>query len=578
MSEPKKCKTRDEWKKLINIELTAEGFQDLCYDIICNNAFKNVAARGKGADGGRDLEAEFEYPLVKDTKTEKCWFQCKKQATGVNFGQISTEVQQAEDLEVKRFFVVSNSDMTPDCKDAVGRWNHQHKCEINDWTGNKFLDSLFGSPRICTAYFPNEEVPPLVDVKKPEQLIQQSTDLGKRFGIEFQFKTTKETNLNNPHQLVDILKEALTNLKNIDVNLKALIFQKMSMFFFSLERHDDALMLLERSLEITPKNPEALLNKGYILEKIDRVAESTRCYDDLLQLEPLNKFALNNKAHNLRRQGRLDEALKAIESALDVDSGFLIAIQTKVAILASLNKAKEALDYIDLNAAQVVNPFSLKRMKVSLYIELLDLKKAYLLNEELLTEAPTDIEAINSRGVIYEKNAQYQLQEKYLNLALKCFEEVVSKENSYPLGWSNKAVVFINAGQNEEAEKILDLAYTQFPKNPYVLDKKGVLLSRMDKPAEALRWVEKALAYTYDEDFWLDKVRCLLQLGHWNKARIESEKLLKNNPHCSEAWEMKARALEKLHETSKAKLCRKKAKEFKKKPLSLLEDEGTPPA
>ena len=79
--KPKKYKTRDEWKKLIN-ELTANGFQDLCYDIIKNNGFVNPQFRGKGGDGGRDIKAELVYEVVKEQKREECWFQAKKTREG----------------------------------------------------------------------------------------------------------------------------------------------------------------------------------------------------------------------------------------------------------------------------------------------------------------------------------------------------------------------------------------------------------------------------------------------------------------------------------------------------------------
>ncbi len=567
----KEIKKREEWKKLLN-ELSPDDFQNLCYDIIKRNNFINPITRGKGGDGGRDLEAEFIVKIAKEEKREKCWFQCKRQKAGVNFKQFSTEVQKAQDQGIKRFFILSNSDSTPDCKDDMDNWNKKNRCEINDWTGTKFLDLLFEIPDICKAYFPDEEVPPLIDIKKPETAIQQSTDLGKRFGIQFQFNTTKTINLNNPHEVAEELKNALINMKDTEINLKALVYSKMSMFFFALQKEDDALMFLDKSLEITPKNTEALLNKGFILERIDKVDESTVCYDAVLEIDAKHKFALNNKAHNLNRQGEPEEALPYVEKALEVDPIFIVAIQTKTEILKALDRSEEALKFLDEKEEHVNKSAVLQSLKVDVYIELIDLKNAFKLNEELLKKEPDNVNSINNKGVIYEKNSKYQNTEKYLNLALECFEKTIEKDKNFSLGWSNKTVVFLNSGNIQTAEEIIDLAYTFFPKNAYVLNKKGVVLLAKKKPKEALNYFDKALRLWRKEEFLLDRARAFLDTHQWNKAIEDADAVIRFNEKNSDAWRIKAAAIKPLHEPSKAKLFLKKAEKYQKKPISLLEE------
>ena len=94
----KKYKQRGEWKEIIN-SISPDDFEQLGYDIISRiGGFVNVQFRGRGADGGRDLEAELDRFIGgNESIREKCWFQCKKQKHGVNFSQITTDVQRAED-------------------------------------------------------------------------------------------------------------------------------------------------------------------------------------------------------------------------------------------------------------------------------------------------------------------------------------------------------------------------------------------------------------------------------------------------------------------------------------------------
>lgn len=571
--QQKKYKSREEWKSLIN-NLSFEEFQNLCYDIIQSNGFVNPQSRGKGPDGGRDITAEFAYKVGREEKRDSCWFQSKKQKEGVNSRQILTEVTKAQNEGIKRFIIASNSDTTPDCKDDIRKWNEKNRCEITDWTGNKFLDLLFENPHICQIYFPDEEILPLVDSKNPQTIIEQTSDLGKRFKIILELKPDKKINLNNSEEVADLLKKNIIRLNEIDINLKALIYQKISMFFHSLGRNDDALMFLEKSLEITPNNAEALLNKGFILEKIDEIEESMKCYDRILEIDPKNKFALNNKASNLRREGKLDEALKCIEKTLETDGNFIVAVQNKIEILKTMNRSEEALEYLKGKEKLFEKSIILKGLEVDLCIELLDLKIAFKLNEEILLEEPENINAINNKGVIYEKNSRYQYPEKYLKLAYECFEKTIASDDKYALGWSNKTVILMNSGHLSEAEEIIDLAYALFPRHPYVLSKKGATLLAKGKPREALNYFEKALKRYYREEFLIDRALALLGVHHWQEAIKDAQKILRYNPKSSDSYKILAEAHRHLREAMRSRQFAKKAKLFEKKPISLLEDGG----
>lgn len=570
----KKYKTREEWKEIIN-SISPDDFQQLCYDIIRKTGFVNPQVRGKGADGGRDIEAEFDYVVgSKEGIRDRCWFQCKRQKQGVSYAQISTEVQKSEDHGISKFFILSNSDTTPGCKDDIRIWNEKHRCRIIDWTGTKFLDLLFQYPDVCKYYFPDEELPPIVNANTPVDIIHKTSELGNRFGIELKFEIDKQVDLNNPSEVAEILKDGLLKLNGIDVNLRALIYQQVSMFFFSIEKSEDALLFLDKSLEITPKNVDALLIKGYILERTDEIGESNTCYDEILKYDNNNKFALNNKASNLSRVGRFDEALVLIDKALSVDPNFIAAIINKANILKGLKKIEEALAFLDEKNDLLKKSINLQAAKVDLNIERLDLREAYRINEEILKKDPNYIDAINNKGVIFERNSRFQKKEKYLPLALECFEDATKKDNKYPVGWSNKVVVFLNCGKIGEAEKIIDMAYTMFPKNPFILHKKGVILLNKKNPKEALKFFNKALKLGFKEEFLLDKAKTELGLRQWIRAKETAEKLLKYNPEKSEAWMIKGNALKQLHQLTRASICFKNAEKFREKPISLLEDDG----
>lgn len=570
MTTERVAKSGEEWKKVINA-LTYVDFQHLTYELLKALGFENVRERGGGPDNGRDLEATYSYPRPNGEKrTVTCWIQCKKQDKGVSFGELHEGTTKASNNRVDEYYVLSNMDTTPDCKDALKKAEETSHSKIVDWTGLKFQDLLFQFPDICTYHFPDEEIPPVLNPKNPSYALQLTSDLGKRLGLNIEINVPKTVNLSNPVEVADVIKETLVKMQDIDVNIKSLIYEKISMFFFALGRHEDALMFLNNSLAITPKNIGALINKGYILERTDNVKESNTCYDEILSIDENNKFALNNKAHNLMRIGEFEDALRCVDSVLAADPDFIMAVHNKAEILKGLKKSKEALKYLEGKKGLVEKSLHLQSAMVDLCIELLDLKEAYRINEKILQNNPTLVDAINNKGVIYEKNSKFQEKAKYLDFALEWFEKVIQTNDKYPVGWSNKAVIFLHSGKLEEAEKIINFAYTLFPKNPYVLNKKGVILSGKT-PKEALKYFDRALGLRFDEEFLLNKALAHLRLKHWKETKEVTEILLRYNGEKSDAWGIKGTVLRHLHQPSMAKICFKNAERFKEKPISLLE-------
>lgn len=568
MSE-KKFKSKDEWKELIN-KLSETEFQDLCFEILKKNNFQNIKPRGKGSDGGRDIEAEFIQPMGKERITQKIWAQAKRYGkTPLNYRSFSTEATKANNEGIDRFIVMSNKDMTSDAKDDISKWNKINKCQISDWSGSLFLDMLFESPNLCKVYFPDEDIPLLVDILKPQGVIRMSENLGNRFGIEIKINT-KGININNPEETARVIKEALSNLKT-DINIKALIYEKISLLFFAIGKSDDAIAFLNKSLDITPKNINAMLTKGYILERIDQIEDSNRVYDDIFDIEDNNPLALNNKAHNLLRQGDLEESLKLINRALEISPNLIIAIKNKIKILKSLKREDEALEILSKNQSAFEKSTDLLLENIDICIEKLDLKKALNLNKELISREPENISALNNLGVIYERNARYQFQEKYHKLALESFEKVIQKEENYPLGWSNKTVILMNTLRLRDADEILEQAYSRFPSSPEIINKKGELLLRKKEPRKAIKYFDSALKKFYRGEFILNRATASFQLNHYPEALKDIERLLKNEPKNSRAWAVKSECLKRLRKPF-WKEALENAQKFQEKPISLLEE------
>ena len=571
LSSEKKPKSREDWKKLINNYLTPKRFEELCYDIVSKNGFINTTFRGGGPDGGRDLEAIHVYKIAKKEIREKCWFQCKRQKQGVSYNQISTEVSKAQDQGIRKFFILSNQDTTPDCKDDIYNWNKKNRCYIHDLSGIEFLNLLFELPDVLQYYFPDEEIPPIGKQLTPEEIINKPKEIGKRLDFKFNFTIDRKVNMKNVDEVLEVLKEGLLKLDNIDLNLKSLIYQKISFLFFGNKKAEDALLFLEKSLEITPKNIEALLNKGYILGKINRIEESTKCYDEILGIESKNKFALNNLASNLERTYEYKNALKMINKALKVDSKYELAIYNKSAILRKLGKYNEAKIFLEQNEELVEKSIFLKLGEVDLLVEILDLKAAFELNEEILSVEPKNIQALNNRGVIYEKNSKFENSEKYRHLASKCFEVLIDLDVDYPIAWSNKAVTLINNNELDEAQKFLDKALEKYPGNPHLLRMKGITYHNRKDYKNALSFIEKSLEVSVLKGTLFRKALILYETKKHYDAEIVIKDFLKIYPADSDGWFLKGKIMKAIRKISLHKKCIENGKKYKIEVRSLLD-------
>lgn len=572
----RRIKTPDEWEKIIG-KLSPDTFEHLCCQLVkCMPGFVNVDLRSGSYDAGRDIDAVYrgQAPDGITEISEKWRFECKKYSKGISYDNISRNIQRASQNRIDKFVIMSNMHLTTACKDEIEKTKNNLYCKIIDWTGIHFQDILFLYPHICKEFFSDEEIPQrTLDIKQSKELIKDTQRASSHFGLKIEVKLKEgQKPPQNIDEATDIVKDILLNLKNIDLNIKSLIYQQVSGFFFRINRKEDALLFIDQSLQITPNNVAALLTKGFILEKMDDIDNSTKCYDKILEMEKKNKFALNNKAHNLRRKGEFDNALDLVNKTLKIDPNFSIAINNKTTILKDFGKTEEALEFLEPKLKNNPNSILLLESKTILLTDLLDLLEAMKTNEKILEIDPNNIIAINNKGVIYEHNARYQKPGKYMPLAVEWFEKAISKDEDFPLAWANKLVCLINGGFLTDAESILDTVTGIFPTNSYILDEKGRLFLENNEPKKALKCFNKALKYDFRDKMIIHKAEALFELHQYDKVMKIIDDLLRINKKSSGAWSLKGKALEKLHQLHMAKRCFRNAKKHKKIPKSLLEN------
>jgi tetratricopeptide (TPR) repeat protein len=567
-------KTYQEWQRLVS-DLNPIVFEELCYRIVRSLGYENVNWIGGSADGGRDIEGE-KTRLEEGGVTsyvEKYWFECKCYSSSIPWKAICEKIHSAKISGIDKFVILSNMGLSPDAQNKINLFCETEKMRIFAWCGFHFLDLLFQFPDLCAIYFPGEGIPniPPID-SKPKYILEVALKTSEDFGIEL--KTQIDPNIPiTEGNLNKVLFDALRNLKceelGISVTEKAKLFSGIAMTFLQFGFENDALSFIDKSLQIEKSNL-TLENKALILSRMGLLEESNELYGELIK-ENDNPRILTNWARNLRQEYRLEEAFEKINQALKIEDNYIDAIRMKSILLKDINHFDEALDFLN-EKIKLNSSLALNKVKVEVLIDVLDLKAAYELNENLLKSYPYDCDLVNNKGVIYERNSKYQKRSKYLELAFIIFGEAIKINPEYLLAISNQIICFLNSNQLDNAEKLVNVALIKSCKDPYLIEQKAKIEMRKGENKIALKIIDRSLKITINEKFLLTKAQILFNLKKYDKAINICKEILKNDDSNPEPMKLIADSLEKTRNPHLAKKWREKAKLNEIKPRSLLED------
>ena len=114
-----------------------------------------------------------------------------------------------------------------------------------------------------------------------------------------------------------------------------------------LNRHDEALASYESASRLRPGDVEAIYNRALALVALGRHAEALQSFNRVLTIEPRHVRALNNRGGALHVLNRLDEALSSYDQALALEPRFAEALANRGVVLTALNRHSEALESFD---------------------------------------------------------------------------------------------------------------------------------------------------------------------------------------------------------------------------------------
>lgn len=121
-------------------------------------------------------------------------------------------------------------------------------------------------------------------------------------------------------------------------------YYSKSMSLFDLQKYDEALMSIDKSIEINPNDDYYYSMKGLIYEELEKLEEALEYYDKAIKVDPKEPQNYNDKGDILNDLDRHEEALEYFNKAISMDSSIADFFNDKGNVLYALERYEEAIE------------------------------------------------------------------------------------------------------------------------------------------------------------------------------------------------------------------------------------------
>lgn len=187
---------------------------------------------------------------------------------------------------------------------------------------------------------------------------------------------------------------------------------------------ENALILLDKIIVLSPKNSKAYENKGLIIAQLGDTAMAFLNLDLAIKYDPNNSNAYRNRAVLYSRKKNYDLALKDINQSLKLNPNNPHYYIARAGIKNAMHLYKECIEDYDkgIQLAPFIDTSYVSKAQAIIY-ELDDANKAIAVLDECLQKCPNSIYALEMRVVYNIKREEYQMIIDDINLLLKLVGE-----------------------------------------------------------------------------------------------------------------------------------------------------------
>jgi tetratricopeptide (TPR) repeat protein len=220
-----------------------------------------------------------------------------------------------------------------------------------------------------------------------------------------------------------------------------------------LARPQDALACFDRAIQLNPHHAETYINRGFVLQSLQRFAEAESSFDHALTLKPDNADAFISLGIALQESGQLQRAIASYDQALILKPDSALVYNNRGNALAALKLYEAALQsYAQAIALQPQNP-----------------------------------EAYNNRGIVLKDLKQHQQ-------ALADYDVAIALNPDYAEAYNNRSVALRHLKQFDAALESIEQSIRLNPEFAEAYNNRGNVLKEIQLYTEALISFDQAIA------------------------------------------------------------------------------------
>ncbi|OUS10617.1 hypothetical protein A9Q90_00625 [Gammaproteobacteria bacterium 54_18_T64] len=265
-------------------------------------------------------------------------------------------------------------------------------------------------------------------------------------------------------------------------------------------QHEQALELIEQSLQLSADNPVYHNNRGNILTATGHLEDAARSYGKASQLNPGDSEAFFNLAQTLQQLDRPAEAESHYRQVINLLPNHVRAHNNLGAALNQLGRVTEAIQCYRAALAIAADYTDAHYNLANALADIGHDAEALLQYRQVLAIDPNFAKAHCNIGRIYKSQDNAEL-------ALSHYEKALNIQPDYAMALSNMSLVYSERGDLDKGLNCCDRALALEPGLAEALNNKGTILQELARPSEAIEHYTQALQLYPD---YLS--------AHWNLA------------------------------------------------------------
>ncbi|MEG3986667.1 tetratricopeptide repeat protein [Microcoleus sp. S28C3] len=341
---------------------------------------------------------------------------------------------------------------------------------------------------------------------------------------------------------LDRYDEALVSLdRAIELNANyQSVWALRSYVLDNLKRYDEALVSLDRAIKLGANYQEIWVVGGNVLYNLKRYEEALASYDRALELDPNDKLAWYMRADVLNNLERYEEALVSFDRVLQLDANNQFAWAKRGYVLNKIKRYEEALVSYDRAIKLDTNyPWAWTNRGSVLY----HLKRY---DEALASyDRVIELDANNQWAGPLRGYVLYNL--KRYNEALVSYDREIELDANNQLAWANRGNVLNDLKRYEEALESYDRAIKLDANNQSAWAKRGYVLYNLQRYDEALESYDMAIEL--DENnlhFWVLRGIVLTHLNCYDEVLESYDRAIELDENDRDVWVLRAIVLKSL--------------------------------